>query len=81
MPDRVYKVSWNGQEKLNFVYDPLGRLTSKIILVGGGVSDAPNTLNAQYTYVDVGTDKTTSLVQSVQTAVKDRVKTGDGSLS
>lgn len=69
MPDQIYKVSWNGQEKLNFVYDPLGRLTSKQILVGGGDHDAPNTLSTQYTYVDVGTDKTTTLVQSLQTPV------------
>ena len=67
MPDQIYKVSWNGQEKLNYVYDPLGRLTSKTILVGGGDPDAPNTLNTQYTYIDVGTDKTTTLVSSVQT--------------
>lgn len=65
MPDQVYKVSWNGEEKLNFVYDPLGRLTSKQILVGGSVSDAPNTLSAQYTYFDVGTDKTTTLLKSM----------------
>ena len=67
MPDQIYKVSWNGQEKLNFVYDPLGRLTNKTILVGGDDLGAPNTLNTQYTYVDVGTDKTTTLVSSVQT--------------
>lgn len=67
MPDQVYKVSWNGQEKLNYTYDGLGRLTNKTILVGGGVSDTPNTLNTQYTYFDVGTDKTTSLLKTLQT--------------
>ncbi len=65
MPDQIYKVSWNGEEKLNFVYDPLGRLTSKQILVGGGDPDAPNTLSTQYTYVDVGADKTTTLLKSM----------------
>lgn len=69
MPDQVYKVSWNGQEKLNYTYDGLGRLTNKTILVGGGVSDTPNTLNTQYTYFDVGTDKTTSLLKTLQTPV------------
>ena len=32
MPDQIYKVSWNGQEKLNYVYDPLGRLTRRPFL-------------------------------------------------
>ena len=67
MPDQIYKVSWNGQDKINYTYDGLGRLTNKSVLVGGGDPDAPK-LNNIYTYQDVGTDKTTTLVQSVQTA-------------
>ncbi len=67
MPDQIYKVSWNGQDKINYTYDGLGRLTNKSVLVGGGDPDAPK-LNNIYTYQDVGTNKTTTLVQSVQTA-------------
>ena len=33
--------------------------------MGGSVSEAPNTLSAQYTYFDVGTDKTTTLLKSM----------------
>ena len=66
MPDQIYKVSWNGQEKVNYTYDTLGRLTNKKILVGSGLPNTP--LTTEYTYVDVGENRTTTLVSSVQTA-------------
>ena len=65
MPDQIYKVSWNGEEKLNYVYDPLGRLTNRNVILSASEESQPQTLNTQYTYVDVGTDKTTTLVKSV----------------
>lgn len=68
MPDQVYKVSWNGQEKVNYAYDGLGRLTNKSVILSASEESPLQRLTHQYTYVDVGTDKTTSLVQSVQTA-------------
>lgn len=68
MPDQVYKVSWNGQEKVNYAYDGLGRLTNKSVILSASDESPLQRLTHQYTYVDVGTDKTTSLVQSVQTA-------------
>ena len=68
MPDQIYKVSWNGQEKINYTYDGLGRLTNKSVILSASEESQPPRLNNQYTYIDVGTDKTTTLVQSVQTA-------------
>ena len=68
MPDQIYKVSWNGQEKINYTYDGLGRLTNKSVILSASEESQPPLLNNQYTYIDVGTDKTTTLVQSVQTA-------------
>ena len=32
IPDQIYKVSWNGQEKINYTYDGLGRLTNKSVI-------------------------------------------------
>ena len=68
MPDQIYKVSWNGQEKINYTYDGLGRLTNKSVILSASEESQLPRLNNQYTYIDVGTDKTTTLVQSVQTA-------------
>ena len=68
MPDQIYKVSWNGQDKINYTYDGLGRLTNKSVILSASEESQPPRLNNQYTYIDVGTDKTTTLVQSVQTA-------------
>ena len=73
MPDQIYKVSWNGEEKLNFVYDPLGRLTAKTIIlrtdeeassVGGDDLGAPK-LTTEYTYYDTGDNHTTTLLKSM----------------
>lgn len=73
MPDQIYKVSWNGQEKLNFVYDPLGRLNAKTIIlrtdeeassVGGDDLGAPK-LTTEYTYYDTGDNHTTALLKSM----------------
>lgn len=73
MPDQIYKVSWNGEEKLNFVYDPLGRLNAKTIIlctdeeassVGGDDLGAPK-LTTEYTYYDTGDNHTTALLKSM----------------
>ena len=57
MPDQIYGVTWNGAEKVSYTYDPLGRLTNRKI----------GSFNNAYTYEDVGSDKTTTLVKSVST--------------
>ena len=57
MPDQIYSVTWNGKEKVSYKYDGLGRLTVK--------KTGPFTNT--YSYEDVGTDKTTTLVRSVKT--------------
>ena len=57
MPDQIYGVTWNGAEKVSYTYDPLGRLTNRKV----------GSFNNAYTYEDVGTDKTTTLVKSVST--------------
>ena len=65
MPDQIYGVTWNGKEQVSYTYDSLGRLTSK--LVGGGVLDTP--LNTTYTYVDVDSARTTTLLSSLETDI------------
>ena len=66
MPDQVYSVKWNGEEKLSYTYDPLGRLSTRTLHVTGNVASIPQ-LTTQYTYIDVGEDHTTTMVQSVST--------------
>lgn len=58
MADAVYGLTWNGEELIQNSYDGFGRLSSKKI----------NNLDNKFTYEDVGTDKTTTLVRSVETA-------------
>ena len=62
MPDQIYGVSWNGDEKVNYTYDSLGRLTNKV--VGGNI---PQPFNTTYSYVDVDDTKTTTLLSSITT--------------
>lgn len=57
MPDQIYSVTWNGKEKVRYVYDGLGRLTTKNI----------GSFDTSYSYENVGEDKTTTLVKSVAT--------------
>lgn len=57
MPDQIYSVTWNGKEKVSYVYDGLGRLTTKNI----------GSFDTGYSYENVGEDKTTTLVKSVAT--------------
>ena len=57
MPDQIYSVTWNGKEKVSYVYDGLGRLTTKSI----------GSFDTGYSYENVGEDKTTTLVKSVAT--------------
>ncbi len=60
MPDQIYKVTWNGAEKVKYTYDKLGRLESKHI----GAFDT----NFTYEDVTVNNDqRTTTLVKSVTT--------------
>ena len=60
MPDQIYGVTWNDDEKVNYTYDGLGRLTNKA--VGGNV---PFPLNTTYSYFDVDDTKTTTLLSSM----------------
>ena len=64
MPDQIYDVTWNGAKKQSYSYDGLGRLTNKQLFTTSG-----QTVNNFYTYIDVaGTNKTTTLVQKMDTA-------------
>ena len=63
MPDQVYGVSWNGEQKLQNYYDSLGRLVRKSY---NGNKD----FGSVYTYEDVtiaDDQRTTTLVKSVTT--------------
>ena len=72
MPDQVYSVKWNGEEKLSYTYDPLGRITNRQIITADGVD-----MDNIYTYVNAGTDQTTTLVQSVENDAGDYTYTYD----
>ena len=58
MPDVIYGVTWNGTEKVNYTYDSLGRLTNK---------NVNSVLNNNYSYIDVNSTKTTTLLSSLST--------------
>ena len=64
MPDQVYSVKWNGEEKLSYTYDPLGRFSTRTLHVTGNVESIPQ-LTTQYSYVNVGEDRTTTLVKTI----------------
>ena len=68
MPDQIYSVSWNGNEKVSYTYDALGRLTNKKIAA----------FNNLYSYKDVDESRTTTLVNSVQTPAGTYTYTYDG---
>ena len=68
MPDQIYSVSWNGNEKVSYTYDALGRLTNKKIA----------SFNNLYSYKDVDESRTTTLVNSVQTPAGTYTYTYDG---
>lgn len=59
MPDAIYKVNWNGDEKVAYTYDDLGRLTNKKI---------NSSLNNYYSYLNVDDIRTTSMLSSLTTA-------------
>lgn len=63
MPDRVYKVFWNGNAKIMQDYDSLGRLGMRVYLLEHGM------LINRYRYVNVGEDKTTTLLEAMRTEV------------
>ena len=63
MPDQVYGVSWNGEQKLQNYYDGLGRLVRKSF---NGIKE----FSSVYTYEDITVNndqRTTTLVKSVAT--------------
>ncbi len=62
MPDQIYKVSWNEQEKINNSYDPLGRLSGKSIFTDGAA------ILYAYGYANVDENHTTTLLSSVRTS-------------
>ena len=62
MPDQIYKVSWNGQEKINNSYDPLGRLSGKSIFTDGAA------ILYAYGYENVDENHTTTLLSSMRTS-------------
>ncbi len=67
MPDVIYGVTWNGKNVLNYVYDSLGRLTSKSTPLDS--ADAViDSIDTTYTYYDVNDTKTTTLLKSISTA-------------
>lgn len=68
MPDQIYSVSWNGNEKVSYTYDALGGLTNKKIA----------SFNNLYSYKDVDEGRTTTLVNSVQTPAGTYTYTYDG---
>ncbi|MGN0532068.1 MAG: DNRLRE domain-containing protein [Eubacterium sp.] len=62
MPDQIYKVSWNGQEKINNSYDSLGRLSGKSIFTDGAA------ILYAYGYANVDENHTTTLLSGVRTS-------------
>ena len=58
MPDQIYGVTWNGDEKVSYTYDSLGRLTNK---------NVNSVLNNNYSYIDVDSTKTTTLLSLLST--------------
>lgn len=67
MPDRVYKISWTDTNKgaqIQQDYDSLGRLGMRVCF-----TDNLNMLINRYRYVNVGEDKTTTLLEAMRTEV------------
>ena len=62
MPDQVYCVNWNDELKLQNYYDNLGRVTRKSF---NGNKD----FGTVYTYENVGSKETTTLIKSVKTPI------------
>ncbi len=62
MPDQIYKVSWNGQEKISNSYDSLGRLSGKSIFTDGAA------ILYAYGYENVDENHTTTLLSSMRTS-------------
>ena len=64
LADRVTALQMHNVNRIEFAYDGFGRVTGRTYSNTSGANRRVTT----YTYQDVGTDKTTTLVQSVQTA-------------
>ena len=62
MPDQVYCVNWNDELKLQNYYDNLGRVTRKSF---NGNKD----FGTVYTYENVGSKETSTLIKSVKTPI------------
>ena len=59
--DRVTALQMQGENRIQFAYDGFGRVTNRTYSATGGESPRVTT----YTYHDVGEDRTTSLVKTV----------------
>ena len=59
--DRVTALQMQGENRIRFAYDGFGRVTNRTYSATGGESPRVTT----YTYHDVGEDRTTSLVKTV----------------
>ncbi len=57
MPDCIYGVTWNGKEKVSYMYDGLGRLTDK----------KTGSFSTTYSYPDIGATRTTTRLRSITT--------------
>ena len=64
LADRVTALQMHNVNRIEFAYDGFGRVTGRTYSNTSGATRRVTT----YTYQDVGTDKTATLVQSVQTA-------------
>ena len=62
MPDQVYCVNWNDELKLQNYYDNLGRVTRKSF---NGNKD----FGTVYTYENVGSKETSTLIKSIKTPI------------
>ena len=62
MPDQVYNIYYDSWSSVDYAYDALGRLTDETFHVAAGY-----TIDNAYTYLDVNSDRTTTLVSTYTT--------------
>ena len=64
MPDQIYGVTWNGNEKIGYSYDGFGRITDKTVM-----PSLSKTLHNRYTYYNRESgNRTSTTVKSLETA-------------